>query len=197
MVLKISRPGGSIIYGRVTVKGIFLILLIIASLMIHALYATERKEGGEMELSVQSTGFSEGEMIPVKYTCDGEDVSPPLQWSAGPDGTRSYAVIADDPDAPVGTWVHWVIYDIPPDTRTLAEAVAGSEKVEGCLQGKNDFKRFGYGGPCPPGGTHRYYFRVYALDTLIRSSGLTKKQLMKKMDGHILGSGQLMGRYAR
>lgn len=157
------------------------------------------KEGDKMDLKVTSQSFSEGGKIPVKYTCDGKDISPPLSWSGGPDNTRSYAIISDDPDAPVGTWVHWVIYNIPADVTSLPEDVPKAEKLEnGAVQGRNDFKKYGYGGPCPPGGTHRYFFKVYALDTMIdEGPGLTKKQLLKAMEGHILAQGELMGKYSR
>ncbi|MHB2149462.1 YbhB/YbcL family Raf kinase inhibitor-like protein [Calditrichota bacterium LG25] len=146
-----------------------------------------------------SSAFEEGGMIPSKYTCDGQDVSPPLRWSDVPQETRSFALICDDPDAPMGTWVHWVIYNIPDTTRSLPEAIPSSERLDnGTLQGKNDFKRYGYGGPCPPGGTHRYFFKLYALDTkLDLPAGATKAQLLKAMNGHIVGEAQLMGKYSR
>lgn len=146
-----------------------------------------------------SSVFDEGAMIPSKYTCDGADVSPPLKWGELPDGTKSLALICDDPDAPVGTWVHWVYYDIPAETEGLPENVATNERpVEGGTQGINDFRKIGYGGPCPPGGTHRYYFKLYALDIPLNlSSGATKKQLLKAMENHIIGQAQLMGKYRR
>lgn len=152
-----------------------------------------------MELNVKSGAFSAGGMIPSKHSCDGSDVSPPLAWSKGPEGTKSYALIADDPDAPMGTWVHWVVYNIPAVKTSLAENVAKVKKLDdGSSQGTNDFKKFGYGGPCPPGGTHRYFFKVYALDTVIKADpGLTKKQLLKEMEGHILAQGELMAKYTR
>jgi Raf kinase inhibitor-like YbhB/YbcL family protein len=154
-------------------------------------------EGGTMELI--SSAFSEGAMIPGKYTCDGEDVSPPLNWKALPAGTKSLALICDDPDAPVGTWVHWVYYDIPAGTEGLPENVVPDERpAQGGTQGVNDFRKIGYGGPCPPGGTHRYYFKLYALDTPLNlSSGATKKQVLKAMENHIIGQTQLMGKYKR
>ena len=154
-------------------------------------------KGGTMELI--SSAFDEGGMIPGMYTCDGADVSPPLKWGALPDGTKSLALICDDPDAPVGTWVHWVYYDIPAGAEGLPEKVATDEHpTEGGTQGINDFRKMGYGGPCPPGGTHRYYFKLYALDTTLNlSSGATKKQLLKEMENHIIGQTQLMGKYRR
>lgn len=181
------------------------ILLAVISLAVLAaaaatVYAKERKkEGKPMDLNVESSAFQDGGMIPSKYTCDGRDISPPLSWSAGPGGTKSYAIIADDPDAPVGTWVHWVMYDIPPDVTSLPEAVPSSGTLDnGTVQGRNDFRRPGYGGPCPPGGTHRYYFKVYALDTVLQKGpGLSKKELLSIMDGHVLAQGELMGKYSR
>lgn len=153
-----------------------------------------------MELQVSSSAFREGETIPRQYTCDGEDLSPPLAWSGVPGGTRSIALIADDPDAPVGTWVHWVLYDIPPDLTELPGGVAKSPLVAGVgTHGRNDFRRTGYGGPCPPPGKpHRYYFKLYALDTTLNlGSNATKKDLERNMQDHILAQGQLMGTYGR
>ncbi len=146
-----------------------------------------------------SSAFNDGDMIPKVYTCDGEDVSPPLEWHSVPDGAKSMAIICDDPDAPVGTWVHWVYYDLPTEPEHLPENVAPKEHpVNGGVQGINDFRKVGYGGPCPPGGTHRYYFKIYALNTMLDlSPGATKAQLLKAMEGHVLGQAQLMGTYQR
>jgi len=152
-----------------------------------------------MAITITSTAFTEGSMIPQNYTCDGEDISPPLAWSGVPDGTKSLALICDDPDAPMGTWVHWVLFNIPAHIMELPTKIP-SEKIiqNGAKHGINDFRKFGYGGPCPPGGTHRYYFKLYALDTEINvEAGITKAQLLKTMEGHILAEGQLMGRYKR
>ncbi len=150
-------------------------------------------------MELKSSAFGSGEMIPVKYTCDGADFSPPLEWTAGPAGTRSFALICDDPDAPMGTWVHWVIYDIPATAAMLAEGITRDRELPGGgTQGVNDFRRIGYGGPCPPGGTHRYFFRLYALDAVLGlKPGITKDQLLKAMKGHILAEAQLMGTYKR
>lgn len=174
--------------------------LILFTLLFQPLNAQEkRKEVFPMQLTITSSAFKQDGMIPSQYSCDGRDVSPPLSWSEGPAGTQSYALITDDPDAPMGTWVHWVMYNIPKEVSELVEEVPTVEKLKNnALQGKNDFGRYGYGGPCPPGGTHRYYFKIYALDTMIQSGpGLTKKQLLKAMEGHILAQGELMGKYSR
>jgi Raf kinase inhibitor-like YbhB/YbcL family protein len=159
----------------------------------------QMKGGQDMAITVTSASFKEGGMIPKQYTCDGKDVSPPLAWSGVPDGAKSIALICDDPDAPMGTWVHWVLFNLPPGTDGLAEGVPSSRTLEnGAKHGANDFRKFGYGGPCPPGGTHRYYFKVYGLDTMLDlDPGITKADLVKAMKGHILGEGQLMGRYKR
>jgi Raf kinase inhibitor-like YbhB/YbcL family protein len=151
------------------------------------------------ELSLTSSAFSDGGAIPVQYTCDGKDISPPLEWSDTPPGAMSFALIMDDPDAPVGTWVHWVVYDLPAKTRQLPEGVPTEARLAGGgLQGKNSWPRTGYGGPCPPGGTHRYLFKLYALDTVLRADpGLTKSELLQAVEGHILAQTQLVGTYAR
>ncbi len=150
-------------------------------------------------MEIKSSAFGSGEIIPVKYTCDGADFSPPLEWTAGPAGTKSFALICDDPDAPMGTWVHWVIYDLPPTATMLAEGITRDRELPGGgTQGINDFRRLGYGGPCPPGGTHRYFFKLYALDAALGlKPGITKDQLLTAMKGHILAEAQLMGTYRR
>lgn len=150
-------------------------------------------------MEIKSSAFGSGEMIPAKYTCDGADFSPQLEWSGSPAGTRSFALICDDPDAPMRTWVHWVIYDIPPSATMLAEGITREKDLPGGgTQGINDFRKIGYGGPCPPGGTHRYFFKLYALDAMLGlKPGITKDQLLTAMRGHILGEAQLMGTYKR
>jgi hypothetical protein len=162
---------------------------------------SDQKSDGEeiMELNVTSPAFEDGGMIPAKYTADGQNVSPPLEWSGKPAETKSFALIADDPDAPMGTWVHWVLYNIPADVSSLSERIPPDQKLDnGALHGINDFGRFGYGGPAPPSGTHRYFFKVYALDTTLDASpGLKKDQLIQAIKGHILAQGQVMGRYKR
>lgn len=162
-------------------------------------YAEQNERGVSMKITVTSGAFKEGEMIPGKYTCDGEDMSPPLGWSGIPAEAKSIAMISDDPDAPMGTWVHWVIYNMPSDLKGLPENVPQKEALEnGAVQGINDSRQTGYGGPCPPSGVHRYYFKVYALDTkLSLKPRCAKRDLENAMKGHILAEGQLMGRYKR
>jgi len=154
-----------------------------------------------MAFSLISPAFTDGSAVPAKYTCDGADVSPPLAWSDPPPGTVSFALIADDPDAPAGTWVHWVLYNLPPTAAELPENVAKVETLDlgGARQGRNDFHRPGYGGPCPPPGpAHRYFFKLYALDmTLQPRPAAQKKDVEAAMQGHILGTAQLVGTYAR
>jgi Raf kinase inhibitor-like YbhB/YbcL family protein len=152
-----------------------------------------------MAFELTSSAFAHGEVIPRKYTCDGEDISPPLGWGNPPDGTRSFALINDDPDAPVGTWVHWVLYNLPADARALPEAVPSDpELADGSRHGQNSGRRLGYAGPCPPSGTHRYFFKLYALDTaLALDPGANKEQVLKAMEGHILGQAEVMGVYSR
>jgi len=152
-----------------------------------------------MKLEITSSAFSEGGMIPGRYSCDGPDISPDLSWQGVPEGSRSLALICDDPDAPAGTWVHWVLFNIPADEKGLAAQIAPDAKLSnGALHGTNDFRRLGYGGPCPPRGTHRYYFKLYALDTVLPlKAGATKAQVEAAMAGHILAQGQLMGKYKR
>ncbi len=146
-----------------------------------------------------SSAFADGGMIPSKYTCDGADVSPPLSWGAVPDGTKCFVLICDDPDAPMGPWVHWVLYDLPAALRELPEHVpADGQPRVGGRQGTNDFRRTGYGGPCPPGGTHRYFFKLLALDrTLGLPAGQTQKQVERAITKGVLAEAQLMGRYHR
>jgi Raf kinase inhibitor-like YbhB/YbcL family protein len=156
-------------------------------------------EGALMTIAVESSAFSEGGTIPRQYTCDGKDISPPLSWKGVPEKTKSLALICDDPDAPSKTWVHWVLFNLPPQTKALPEGVPARESVSGGrTQGVNDFGKIGYGGPCPPSGTHRYFFKLYALDTELKlSSSATKADLERAMKGHIVAEGALMGKYSR
>ena len=153
-----------------------------------------------MALAVSSSAFQEGSKIPARYTCEGQDVSPVLTWDEPPAEAQSFALIMDDPDAPVGVFTHWVLFNLPLDSRGLPEAVPIQPQLpEGSLQGKNDFGRIGYGGPCPPPGRpHRYQFTLYALDqTLDLKAGASKKQVIDAMQGHILAQGRLTGTYQR
>jgi Raf kinase inhibitor-like YbhB/YbcL family protein len=147
-----------------------------------------------MAITITSPAFKEGDTIPKKYTCDGENLSPPLSWSGLPDGTQSLALIVDDPDAPVGTWVHWVLYAIPAHLDSLIEGCSGIG-----TECETDFRRPGYGGPCPPRGKpHRYFFKLYALDTTLKlPPGVKKAGVERAMQGHVLAQGQLMGKYRR
>ncbi|RMG66919.1 MAG: YbhB/YbcL family Raf kinase inhibitor-like protein [Calditrichaeota bacterium] len=153
-----------------------------------------------MSLKIYSSAFDRGERIPVKYTCDGPDLSPPLKWENLPEGTKSLVLICDDPDAPVGTWVHWVVYGIPPTLEGLEENVPRTETVKpGFRQGKNSWGRIGYGGPCPPKGKpHRYFFKLYAVDISTDwEAGLSKEEVLKRIEGHILAQAEWMGTYQR
>lgn len=162
--------------------------------------AQESSKGAAMAFTIQSSDFLNGADIPREFTCDGKDRSPALSWSGAPDGTKTFALIADDPDAPAGTWVHWVIFNIPGKTQSLAGGVEKREEFgDGSKQGKNDFRKIGYGGPCPPPGRpHRYFFKLFALGSeLTLPAGASKADLEHAMAGHILAQAELMGRYKR
>ena len=155
-----------------------------------------------MSMTITSTAFAPAGEIPELYTCEGRDISPALAWSGVPPGAKSLALIVDDPDAPDPrapkmTWVHWILYNMPPATTGLPEAVRPEALPAGTGQGINDWKRTGYGGPCPPIGRHRYYHKLYALDAMLRLDRPTKKQLEAAMQGHVLASAELMGTYQK
>lgn len=154
---------------------------------------------GMPALALTSPAFVAGEAIPTTYTCDGEDISPPLQWDAPPAGTQSFVLIMDDPDAPAGTWVHWVLFNIPAEARGLDGGIPSEPALaDGARHGNNSWRRPGYGGPCPPSGTHRYYFRLYAVDmSLDLAPGATKADVLAAIEGHILAQGELIGTYSR
>ncbi len=161
--------------------------------------ATNTAAQQEMQLKVSSSAFKQNEGIPRQYTCDGIDISPPLEWTGVPKVAKTIALIADDPDAPSGTFVHWVLYNLPAANIGLVENLPPTAELKaGGFQGKNDFGKIGYGGPCPPSGTHRYFFKFYALDSeLALKAGATKAELEKAMQGHVVAQGQLVGTYSR
>ena len=165
--------------------------------------ATRQMEVYAMSLTLTSPAFRHNGDIPSRYTCDGDDVSPPLSWSGVPGNAKSLVLIVDDPDAPDPkapkmTWVHWVLYNIPPNATGLAEAPAAKDLPRGTLEGSNDWKRTGYGGPCPPVGRHRYFYKLYALDTVLPDLGRPAKATLEKaMRGHIIAQVELIGGYAR
>lgn len=156
-----------------------------------------------MSFTLTSPAFVAGHDIPSDYTCEGGDVSPRLDWTGAPPGTKSFALIVDDPDAPDPaapkmTWVHWVLYNLPADAKRLDEATEHDDLPPGTLEGKNDWKRTGYGGPCPPIGRHRYFFKLYALDAALPDlKHPTKAQLEAAMEGHVLAKAELMGVYQK
>lgn len=158
---------------------------------------TQTSQATIAAIKLTSSAFKEGQPIPRQYTCDGVNISPPLEWSGIPKPAKTIAIIADDPDAPAGTWVHWVVYNLPADTMGMVENLPPGEDIKGGgFQGRNDFEKIGYGGPCPPSGTHRYFFKLFALDNeLTLKAGATKADLEKALAGHILAQTQLMGTY--
>jgi Raf kinase inhibitor-like YbhB/YbcL family protein len=152
------------------------------------------------QMQLTSAAFKNNESIPQQYTCEGKNISPPLAWTGAPAGTRSFVLIVDDPDAPHGVWTHWVVFDLPADTMGLPEDTPRSQSITGnAKQGTNDFKQVGYGGPCPPPGkSHRYYFKLYALDSMLDlKPGSSKKQVEAALANHVLAQGQLIGTYQR
>lgn len=175
-----------------------LVFYICAGLSPHPLFS--QIGGQKMDLRISSTAFQNGADIPKKFTCDGADVSPSLSWTGTPAQTQSFALIADDPDAPAGTWTHWVLYDLPANITELQENVSKVDKLPNqARQGRNDFHKLGYGGPCPPAGkAHRYYFKLYAVDTKLNlDPGAGKDEVEKALQGHVLAKAELMGKYSR
>jgi Raf kinase inhibitor-like YbhB/YbcL family protein len=160
-----------------------------------------QSQGGHaMAFSLSSKSFPSGEDIPKKFTCEGADVSPELSWTDPPANTKAFALIADDPDAPAGTWTHWVLYDLPADVKDLPESTSKSAELpSGARQGKNDFGKVGYNGPCPPPGkSHRYFFKLYALDSKLNlKPGATRQEVERGIASHTLGKAEWMGRYKR
>lgn len=180
-----------------------LILFVVSILLSSCAGGGDAPAGREppAALEIISPAFAVGASIPMLYSCQGEDISPALEWSAPPQGTKSLALVMDDPDAPLGTWVHWVVFNLPPGSRGLPEktstANGSSSLPAGAIHGENSWGREGYGGPCPPSGTHRYFFRLYALDILLEDRPLDKAGLLKAIDGHILAQGEFFGTYAK
>jgi Raf kinase inhibitor-like YbhB/YbcL family protein len=176
-------------------------LLLLAAAMGAGWGSSHTQTGGhKMAFSLSSSDFQNGAMIAKNFTCDGADVSPELSWSDAPKGTEEFALIADDPDAPVGTWTHWVLYGVKSETHSLPQNVSKVDQLpDGGMQGRNDFRKIGYGGPCPPPGKpHRYFFRLYALDAkLSLKPGASRQELEQAMKGHVLGQAELMGKYGR
>lgn len=165
-------------------------LLLIISLLFILSVPIAYAQGGDA-MNITSPAFEHNQIIPRKYTCQGEDINPPLAISDIPEGTQTLALIVDDPDAPMGTWVHWVVFNISPTNEIKENSVPGE-------QASNNFGQIEYGGPCPPGGTHRYFFKLYALDTSIEfKTGMTKKDIEKAMTGHILSNAELIGLYKK
>lgn len=163
--------------------------------------ATPRAEGPQAsEFEIESAAFKQGGEIPKRFTCEGEDLSPALRWTHPPRGTLSFVLIAEDPDAPSGTWVHWVVYDLPARVHELPDGVPKQAEIPGGgVQGRNDFGRLGYGGPCPPpGSAHHYFFKLYALDTTLNlRAGAEKEEVISSAKGHVLGEAQFMGWFKR
>jgi Raf kinase inhibitor-like YbhB/YbcL family protein len=175
-----------------------LLVWIIVAIFAAVVAAPGAEKPARIEL--KSPAFQNGGEIPRKHTCDGGDISPRLTWSETPATTKTFALIADDPDAPGGTWVHWVMYDLPAATKELPEGIAAGETLDtGAKQGMNDFRKTAYGGPCPPPGSpHRYFFRLYALDTATNlKPRATKQQVLDAIKGHVVAEAELMGKYGR
>jgi Raf kinase inhibitor-like YbhB/YbcL family protein len=199
-----SRPVSARAVSLVAIGGLVGLLSTPGCWLTDALPA---EDPSRLTIQLRSSAFADGEMIPKTFTCDGADRSPPLEWSGVPASARSLALLCDDPDAPMGTWSHWVVFDLSPEIRALKEGitaeetisvVVGSEQARTARQGHNDFDKIGYGGPCPPSGTHRYFFRLYALDVGLKLGSTARRaDVLKAIQGHILAEGRLMGKYQR
>ena len=194
-LIRESRLGPAIV-----LQALMFLLIVLLLIAASGANASAQNGGKNMSLTISSPSFSNGGDIAKKFTCDGADVSPQLSWTEPPAGTKSFALLSDDPDAPVGNWNHWVLWNLPPETRSLAEGLSKTAKLpDGSQQGMNDFRKTGYNGPCPPPGKpHRYYFKLFALDAkLDLKPGAGKRDLEAAMKGHILAQSEWMGRYGR
>jgi Raf kinase inhibitor-like YbhB/YbcL family protein len=190
---------GIIRSAKLKVSVVMLWSMVAVSLILLACSAADNSSSSKIELT--SPAFANGTTFPEQYTCQGKNISPPLKWSGVPSLAKSLVLIMDDPDAPIGTWVHWVLYNLPSSTTELPEGFGapGNKPADTAKPGKNDFKHLGYGGPCPPAGKpHRYFLKLYALDSVLDlQSGATKKDVERAMKKHIIGQGQLMATYKR
>jgi Raf kinase inhibitor-like YbhB/YbcL family protein len=186
---------------RIAAATVFALVLAVSARSSPLYHSAQTRNGGNpVAFTISSTSFSNSGDIAKKFTCDGADVSPQLAWTEPPKGTQSFALLADDPDAPVGNWNHWVLWNVPPATRQLAESISrASQLADGSRQGSNDFRKTGYNGPCPPPGKpHRYFFKLFALDAKLDLKGnVGKQELEAAMKGHILAETEWMGRYGR
>jgi Raf kinase inhibitor-like YbhB/YbcL family protein len=173
--------------------------LLLIGILATALPVLGLAEGAKEKIEVRSSAFGDGDRLPSDFTCEGADMSPPIQWSGVPANAQSLTVIVEDPDALAGNWTHWLVYDLPPSMTQLPSGIPEGEMLSnGGLQGRTDFGKPGYGGPCPPSGEHRYFFRIYALDAMLRlQPGISRQELLEAMQGHILAEGVLMGTYER
>lgn len=188
---------------QAAMAGLVVVLVCISAVAAETGLPINAKEKVVIPLAIASPSFPHNGVIPARHTCDGQDISPPLSWTAPPTGTKSMVLIVDDPDAPDPaaprmTWVHWVLYNLPPNTTGLPEGVAAKDLPPGTLQGVSDWKRTGYRGPCPPVGKHRYFYKLYALDAMLPDlKQPTKAMLEKAMQGHVLAQSDLIGTYQR
>ncbi|MGO8737044.1 MAG: YbhB/YbcL family Raf kinase inhibitor-like protein [Terriglobia bacterium] len=197
-MLKLNRRDGLLVLLHRSLTLLPLLITVVLALVVPAEVRGQEASSSKMKLT--TTSFTPGGFIPKRFTCEAADVSPALTWTDPPPGTRSFAIIEDDPDAPSGTFVHWVVYDLPAAYRKLPEALSGNDQMSGGgRQGTNDFSRTGYSGPCPPPGKpHRYFIRLYAVGVILNlPPAATRKELDEAMQSHILARGELMGRFAR
>lgn len=176
-----------------------ILTVIFILLFTNTLFLQIHHRGKKMGIKITSSAFTDSGMIPSKYTCDGINVSPPLAWQTEANGIKSFVLICDDPDAPAGDWVHWIIYDLPAASREIKEDCNANRNLpDGALMGVNDFHKISYGGPCPPSGTHKYHFKIYALDKILHlNAGATKRTILEAMRGHIVDQGLMVGKYKR